>query len=118
MQTGISGSSGTGREGEPPFPPFSAILLPHRSLSRKGFVAPMLAAGPAARLSESVVLAERELRVTRNARELELQYQIRLTVAQASFRKGESLSGTVQGASVRGRSRACAAACHAAARTG
>jgi uncharacterized membrane protein len=45
MQDGISGISGTGREGDPPFPQFPAILLPHRSLSRKGFVAPMLAAG-------------------------------------------------------------------------
>jgi uncharacterized membrane protein len=102
MQNGISGSSGTEREGEPPFPQFSATLLPHRSLSRKGFVALMLTTGSlslgagaafairgawpvagfsslaiillylafrlnyrAARLTESVILAERELRITR-----------------------------------------------------
>jgi uncharacterized membrane protein len=104
MQDGISGSSATGREGPPPFPQYTATLLPHRSLSRKGFVALMLATGSisigvgaafairgawpvaafsglavvllnlafrlsyrAARLTESVVLTERELHVTRHS---------------------------------------------------
>jgi uncharacterized membrane protein len=71
MQDGVSGSSETGSEGAAPFPQFSATLLPHRSMSRKGFVAPMLAtaslslgagaafsmrgAGPAARARHSAM---------------------------------------------------------------
>ncbi len=42
MQDGISGSSETTGPDEPPLPQFSATLLPHRSLSRKGFVALMV----------------------------------------------------------------------------
>jgi uncharacterized membrane protein len=102
MQNGVSGISETAGEGAPAFPQFSATLLPHRSLSRKGFVALMLTTGSlslgagaafavrgawpvagfsglavallylafrlnyrAALLRERVVLAERELRITR-----------------------------------------------------
>ncbi len=39
MQDGVSGSSETTGPDEPPSPQFSATLLPHRSASRKGFVA-------------------------------------------------------------------------------
>ncbi len=102
MQDGVPGSSDTREPDEPPLPQFSATLLPHRSLSRKGFVALMATiagfssatgiafairgAWPvpafcgfavallylafrlnyrAGRMSESIVLAGRELRVTR-----------------------------------------------------
>ncbi len=102
MRNGISGSSETVGESQPPFALFSATLLPHRSLSRKGFITLMLATGSAslatgvafamrgawpvtgfsalvvvllylafrlnyrsARLSERIVLGERELRITR-----------------------------------------------------
>jgi uncharacterized membrane protein len=102
MQDGVSGSSKTPGPDEPPLPQFSATLLPHRSLSRKGFVALMVTiagmnsamgtafalrgAWPvagfcglavvllylafrlnyrAARMSESIILAGPELRVTR-----------------------------------------------------
>ncbi len=102
MQDSVSGSSKTNRPEKPPLPQFSATLLPHRSLSRKGFVALMVTitgmdsavgltfavrgAWPvavfcglavvlvylafrlnyfAARMSETVVLSEPELRVTR-----------------------------------------------------
>ncbi len=102
MQDGISGSSETAGEGQPPLPQFTATLLPHRSLSRKGFIALMLFSGGinstvgiafafrgawpvagfcalaagllylafrlnyrAARMSETIVLSEPELRVMR-----------------------------------------------------
>ncbi len=42
MQNGVSGDSETKRPEEPPLHQFSATLLPHRSLSRKGFVALMV----------------------------------------------------------------------------
>ncbi len=42
MQDGVSGSSETTGPNEPPRLYFSATLLPHRSLSRKGFVALMV----------------------------------------------------------------------------
>jgi|SRR5208337_2968528 len=45
MQIGVSGSSEAAGEEEPPFAQFSATLLPHRSLSRKGFIALMLISG-------------------------------------------------------------------------
>ncbi len=45
MQNGVSGIGGVAGESPPPLPQFSATLLPHRSLSRKGFVALMLATG-------------------------------------------------------------------------
>ena len=45
MQIGVSGSSETTMSDEPQLPQFSATLLPHRSLSRKGFIALMLFSG-------------------------------------------------------------------------
>ena len=42
MQNGVSGGSETNGPDEPPLSQFSATLLPHRSLSRKGFVALMV----------------------------------------------------------------------------
>ncbi len=42
MQDGVSGSSVSLGPDEPPLPQFSATLLPHRSLSRKGFLAVMV----------------------------------------------------------------------------
>ena len=42
MQNGVSGSSKSAGEGMPPSALFSATLLPHRSLSRKGFVVLMV----------------------------------------------------------------------------
>jgi len=102
MQDGVPGSSKLAGEGKPPSALFSATLLPHRSLSRKGFIALMLVSGVtesllgigfavggawpvavfcglaagllylafrlnyrAALLSETIVLSEPELRVTR-----------------------------------------------------
>ena len=102
MQDGISGGSETKRPDEPQLPQFSATLLPHRSLSRKGFIALMLVSGAinsvlsvafalrgawpvagfcalavgllylafrlnyrAARMSETIVLSEPELLLTR-----------------------------------------------------
>jgi len=102
MQNGISGGSETKRPDKPPLPQFSATLLPHRSLSRKGFIALMLVSGAinsvlgvafalrgawpvagfsaaavgllylafrlnyrAARMSETIVLSEPELLLTR-----------------------------------------------------
>ncbi len=43
MQNGVSGSSTSAGEGMPSSALFSATLLPHRSLSRKGFVVLMVA---------------------------------------------------------------------------
>ena len=102
MPDSISDNKGTGAEGAPLLPHFAATLLPHRSLSRKGFVALLLAIGGssaaigtacalcgawpvtgfsgvtvllvyaafrlnyrAGRLSECILLGDRELRVTR-----------------------------------------------------
>ena len=102
MQDGISGGSETKTPDEPQLPRFSATLLPHRSLSRKGFIALMLVSGAinsvlsvafalkgawpvagfsatavgllylafrlnyrAARMSETIVLSEPELLLTR-----------------------------------------------------
>jgi uncharacterized membrane protein len=42
MQDGVSGGNETNGPDEPSLPQFSATLLPHRSLSRKGFVALMV----------------------------------------------------------------------------
>ena len=102
MPDSISDNKGTGAEGAPFLPRFAATLLPHRSLSRKGFVALLLAIGgvsaaigtacalrgawpvsgfsgvtvllvyaafrlnyKAGRLSERILLGDRELRITR-----------------------------------------------------
>jgi len=102
MQDGISGGSETTMSDEPQLPQFSATLLPHRSLSRKGFIALMLFSGAInsvlsvafalrgawpvagfcatavgllylafrlnyrhAQMSETIVLSEPELRLTR-----------------------------------------------------
>ncbi len=102
MQDGISDGGETKRPDEPQLPQFSATLLPHRSLSRKGFITLMLVIGAinsvlgvafalrgawpvagfcalavgllylafrlnyrAARMSETIVLSEPELRLTR-----------------------------------------------------
>jgi uncharacterized membrane protein len=102
MPDSISDNKGTGAQGAPLLPQFAATLLPHRSLSRKGFVALLLAVGGASaaigtacalmgawpvtgfsgitvllvfaafrlnykagRLSERILLGDRELRVTR-----------------------------------------------------
>ena len=102
MPDSISDNKGTGAGGAPLLPQFAATLLPHRSLSRKGFVALLLAVGgvsaaigtacalrgawpvsgfsgvtvllvyaafrlnyKAGRVSERVLLGDRELRVTR-----------------------------------------------------
>jgi uncharacterized membrane protein len=45
MKDGMAGDRETESENQVPSPRFTATLLPHRSLSRKGFVAVMLAIG-------------------------------------------------------------------------